>query len=138
MHGNQSAAAGGPHRKQAIPRGKEAIAAHVRAIPLRVTVTGVDGTFELTRMVHEALAARRRRVFAQGGFDDERPGARLRLRSHGPRRLLKQVARAGRIDAPTCGGFVTGVGADSPRVREVAVSREDRCCRRRPRRLRGA
>src|SRR5688572_31216190 len=100
MHGNESAATpSAGRRKRPPPRGREALAAHVRSVPLRATVTGVDGTFELTRMVHEALAARRRRVFAQGGFDEEHPRAKRRLRLQGPRRLLRQVAKAGPIDA---------------------------------------
>lgn len=85
-------------------RGRDGLTTMVADIPLRCAITGVDGTFELTRMVHEALAARRRRVFAQAGLDgdDQRPVPRRartgRLDRH-EARLLRQVAKGWPVDA---------------------------------------
>lgn len=94
MHGN---AKGIRRRLPERYRGRDGAALLVGDLPLRATVTGVDGTFELTRMVHEALAARRRRVFAQAGLPDEPPRGRRVRREQA--RLLRQVQRAWPLDA---------------------------------------
>lgn len=78
-------------------RGREGAEALVGEVPLRVAVTGVDHTFELVRMAHEALARRGRRVFSRAGLRHDEA-------AHGPRRaaadtrLLWQVKQAWPVD----------------------------------------
>lgn len=123
MHGNSSRSA-----KRRLPkryRGREGAARMVGEVPLRCTVLGVDGAFELTRMAHDALVARRRAVFAQAGLASAAAhgppiglGLRLRRRRNGSGtgRLMRQLRGEWPVDAIVL--EAPAVGAEGLRFNE--------------------